>query len=387
METIFQQYNNFVAAYGTVSVAFIALIAVLFCVQFYYFVMVYGRIPKYRIPQGVFSRKVDGISVIVVVRENYNFLEQTLPVLLTQEYDNFEIVVVDVGSGADFHNALQGMKLIYPNLTTTKFEQDPRFPISNKMALNVGIKAARNEYILITTADSVPVSGRWLSLMAKGFTQADVVLGYCGVERKKGLTNALIRSTRLMMAARYLASATRGVPYRGMIQNFGLTRSLYFSVRGFDHLNMNIGEDDLFVQRIANSHNTAVVMHPHTTVVQSFWGGLPMWRHMRRFYGFTVRFYPGPVRRYIASELTSRMLFTLTTAIGIIILPAPIKITLASTWFVRLCMVEFQVVRIGRRLGEHGLMWAYILHDMMAPFDELQLWFAGRLRTVTGIWR
>lgn len=39
---------------------------------------------------------------------------------------------------------------------TTKIHLDPRFPISRKMALNVGIKSAHYECMVFTSTDAVP---------------------------------------------------------------------------------------------------------------------------------------------------------------------------------------------------------------------------------------
>lgn len=387
VENLTQLYNDFVFTYGVESVGLIVLILALFIIQIYYYIGVYGRIAKYRIAPDIHARSIEGISVVVVVRDDFRFVEQILPRLLTQEYESFEVVVVDVGLNSDVYDILQNMKLIYPNLTTTKFKQDPRFPISNKMALNVGIKAAHHEYMVITTSDSSPASQKWLSLMAKGFAKGDVVLGYCSVEPRSGLANKLMRATRLMQGMRFLGSAIRGLPYRGMIQNLGLTRTLYFSVKGFDHLNMNVGEDDLFIQRIASQHNTSVVMHPHATVVQHQWGGLSWWRRMRRFYGFTFRYYPSYVKHFIGLELISRLMFVVAVMMAVIFMPLYVKIGAAAVWLLRLVVVEFQIVKIGRRLGDRGLMWTYILHDFLAPFDEIMLSLVRRFRTVTGIWR
>lgn len=44
--------------------------------------------------------------------------------------------------------------------------------------------------MVFTTVDSYPTSERWLSLMAKGFIGGNVVIGYCGIEIRKGFANA-----------------------------------------------------------------------------------------------------------------------------------------------------------------------------------------------------
>ena len=134
------------------------------------------------------------------------------------------------------------------------------------MALNVGIKSAHYEHLLFTTPDVYPSSDRWLSLMANGFRRGEIVLGYCGMERGKGFASYLIRTWRMMHSVDWISSAVCGRPYRGMRQNYGFTKRLYFGANGFSHLNMNIGEDDLFMSRIIAPGNVSVVLSPRATL-------------------------------------------------------------------------------------------------------------------------
>ena len=161
----------FMEHYGWQGAALAVVIIVLFAVQTYYYAFVYARIPKYRNDRR--KRRTDNdepeISVIVpLFSENAEFLETGLLKLLAQEYGAFEIVVVYVGLDTDFYEDLTQMRLYYPNLHTTKIEAKPHFPISPKMAINIGIKAAHYEHIILTTPDSSPRTDRWLTLMAHG---------------------------------------------------------------------------------------------------------------------------------------------------------------------------------------------------------------------------
>ena len=49
-------------------------------------------------------------------------------------------------------------------------------------------------------------------------------------------------------------------PYRASHVNFGFTRKVYDSARGFDHLNMNIGHNDLFIEHVTRSLRAAVIL-------------------------------------------------------------------------------------------------------------------------------
>ncbi len=83
------------------------------------------------------------------------FVEERLPLMLAQNYPDFEVVIVYVGHDSDFYEELVRLKQSFPQIVTTKIHLDPRFPISRKMALNVGIKSAHYECMVFTSTDAV----------------------------------------------------------------------------------------------------------------------------------------------------------------------------------------------------------------------------------------
>ena len=327
------------------------------------------------------------MSVIIpLFSEDYTFIEERLPLVLAQSYPDFEVILVYVGHDTDFYEDLVQLRHSFPQISTTKIHLDPRFPISRKMALNVGIKSAHYEHMVFTSTDAVPQTDRWLSLMAKGFTRGEIVLGYCGVERTKGLANYLMRSWRMMHAAEWIARAVRGRAYRGTLHNFGFTKKLYFGANGFSHLNMNIGEDDLFLQRVITPDNVSVILSPRATLREKTWGGLRWWMSQLRYYGSSLRFYPAAVRSYIRQETGSRVLFFLTVLCALAVMPLEYKLAALLLALIRYAVVLFEVRRIARRLGETGLLGRYFLYDLTSPLWEgllgLQL-----LRRDERVWR
>ena len=225
-------WENVLAHYGWQGAALAAVLVVLLCVQLWYYLFAYGRIPGYKNSR---RRQVldaePPLSVIVpMFSEDALFVEERLPLMLAQEYSDFEVVIVYVGRDNDFFEDLLRIRQSFPRVTATKIEQDARFPISTKMALNVGIKSAHYEHLIVTSTDVRPLSDRWLALMAKGFLRGDVVVGYCGLERRRGLADRWMRTDRMMESVQWLARAVAHRPYRGIRYNFGFTKRLYFDV-------------------------------------------------------------------------------------------------------------------------------------------------------------
>lgn len=371
------------------AMGLMGVVIILFIIQLHYYFGVYGKLPRFRNNRGI-RQDIPSppVSVIVVVRENsYYFIENTLPLLLGQQYDEFEVIVVDCSYNDEIGEILHDKSLEAPNLHVTCIRQQLNQEHSIKLALTVGIKAARYEHLVFTTQDSYPVSDKWLSLMAKGFICGDIVIGYCGIELKKGMANRWIRCSRLIDSVRYLSAAIRGHAYRGIDHNIGYTKSLYFDNRGFTHLNMNIGSDDLFVQKIVRQDNVSVVMNPNATVRQLQYGGLGWWYSVCKYFGHAFRYYPARAKRGVRRELTSRFLFFAAATATATLLPVPFFGIPLFFVVLRLVLVELKMRKIGLRLGEKGFLGMYILYDLWAPLGGFLMTLGRRLRPNKSIWR
>lgn len=370
-----QFFDLFLTSYGWEGVALAGVILLMFGVQLYYYIFEYGHIPSFKNDRRpAVLEELPQVSVILpLFAEDYSFIEERLPLMLAQSYPRFEVVIVYVGHDTDFYEELIRLKQTFPGIVTTKIHLDPRFPISRKMALNIGIKSAHYDYMIFTSSDVVPQTDRWLALMAKGFTRSEIVIGYCGIERKKGFTNYMMRTWRMMHSADWLARAVRRRPYRGTLHNFGFTKKIYYGVNGFSHLNMNIGEDDLFMQKVMTRDNVSVVLSPRATLRQRAWGGMRWWMSELRYYGSAFEFYPEGVKSYIRWELLSRALFFITVICAMAVMPLEYKLAALLLLLIRYLIVVLEVRRIGHRLGEGGIAIRYFIYDLFSPLWALVL--------------
>lgn len=381
-------FDIFIERYGWLGLVLAALTLTAFLWQIIFCLRNFGRIPGYRSSRR--KSRLDAeppVSVVVpLFTENMNYIDNSLPLLLAQQHPQFQIVLVYIGSDSDFYADLVAHQSRYPNLSVTKIEYNPRFPISVKMALNVGIKSARYEHVVLTTSDVVPASPHWLSMMAKGFTKAEIVLGYCGIEQGKGFSRWAMRVSRMMDSALWIAAAIRRRPYRGIRHNIGITKSLYFNSNGFNHLNMNVGEDDLYMQSIMRRNNVCVMVSPNALVTEHPWGGLGWWTDTLRHYGATEAYYPARVKRYLCSEPLSRLLFFASAVATMVMMPAEFKYAAAGLVAVRFITVMIVVRRMAIRMGERKIMGCYFIYDLLSPLYDIAVRIA-MLRKDPSVWR
>ena len=358
-----------------VSIILLSLMVLTFVVQMCYHAAVYGRISRHRNPAPSDAARELGVSVIIPLYDtDHAFLEDRLPLFLNQRHKNYEVVVVNVTGDKEISEQLSLMRIRYgERLTTTRLSADPLFPIATKIALNVGIKAARYDNLLFTLPDCTPRTERWAEVMTRGFVGHDIVLGYTSLAPRKGMWNRLFRCANMAVATRWLAAAAKRAPHRGVLSNIGFTKKIYFAARGFNHLNLNMGEDDLFIQTIANKTNTAIVTGGSATLNQMSWGGLDWWIPRRLKLSYPFRFYPARAKWATGLELTSRALFFLSAVVVAAILPPYAKIAAGALLVVRFVVLWLQTKRTARRLSERGFISALWFYDLVAPAFELVL--------------
>mgnify|MGYP001043699619 FL=1 len=380
--------KEFIANYPPYQIGLVLGLFVCTVIQLVYWIR-YSRVAVHRHslrePEGATTPPV---SVVVVVADDPNYITEHLPRLLTQNHPHYEVVVVDDSSESDLTDELVMMQAQYPHLRFTTIKADPVFRHSRKLALTVGIKAAQYENIIFTDADASPTSDKWLSIMARGFNGGQLVIGYTGIERRPGVVNRIIRCQRLSGSIRFLNAAIRGHVYRGIYNNIGYTKRLFFEHKGYTHLRMTLGEDDLFVQKIAPvcSKRTSVMLNPSATMRQFQWGGLRWWRSERRYRSAAFDLYPGRVRFTVFFELLTRLLLTLGTAAAAILLPQTLWIAGGSLFLLRELTLAITVRMIARRVGERRLLGVYLIHDLLAPLGELLLWIGRKLRPSQRLW-
>ena len=119
-------------------------------------------------------------SVIMTVFDNGNELEQHLPAFLTQQYEpSYEIIVVDESSTDNTDDVLKMMKQQYPHLYST-FLPKPDIHVTRKrLALTIGVKASKNEWIILSDIYSFPQSATWLQDISDNLgEESGIMLGY-----------------------------------------------------------------------------------------------------------------------------------------------------------------------------------------------------------------
>lgn len=236
-------------------------------VQLIYFLLVYLKAGK-KNTTAPGDAELHPISVVLCVKNEEKHLRELIPEIMSQDYPEFQLVVVNDNSWDDSEDILKAFQVSYSNLHVTHLNEDKQRMQGKKFALTLGIKAAKYDHVLLTDADCRPAGKNWIRTMVDGANKKSIALGYSPYRKSKGLLNSFIRFDAYAGALSYLGFARLGMPYMGVGRNLLYDRELFFKVGGFrSHMNLASGDDDLFINQVASSKNTAVVDLPESHVI------------------------------------------------------------------------------------------------------------------------
>ncbi|MDA3821521.1 MAG: glycosyltransferase, partial [Bacteroidales bacterium] len=229
-----------------------------FLMQMIYYLVIFSRVPRYKTPK--LRKKNIGISVVICARNEAENLKKNLPLFLRQDYPEYEIVVVNDCSTDNTGDVLMDLIADYPQLRYTTIQADRKFTHGKKLAVTVGIKAAKYDHLLFSDADCYPVSDKWINRMSRHFSKnTELVLGIGKYEQKKGLLNIIIRYETLFTALQYMAFAIKGSAFMGVGRNMAYKKELFYRHKGFaSHFKLLSGDDDLFVNEATTKSNTQI---------------------------------------------------------------------------------------------------------------------------------
>ena len=365
------------------------LTVTLFFIQLYYYLIAYNRIIGFRLLRAREKRRYNPpVSVIVPMRgESERFLVDELPALLHQDYAHYEVVVVYIGGDSDYYDELQRIRDNHSYMRLTKMGGNERLYISTKQALNVGIKSAQYDCLLFTIPNATPISSDWVATMAKGFERGSVVIAPAVPNFEgKSLSTYLMRLIEFNMMRNAMARAVVGKPYYAPRSNYGFDRSLYERTRGYNHLKIDIGENDLYLQAIANGRRTSVVMTRKSIVKEERIDMVSEWVEQMRYLGNARRYYPRDAKIFTTRELGSRALFFFAILAILVLLPLELKLGAIGLLLVRYAIVVWSSRRVAHKLGESDIALKYWIYDLFGPALEWMLW-SKKSRNTPRVWK
>jgi len=308
-------------------------------------------------------------SIIICAKNELQNLRENLPAVLTQNYSDYEVVVVNDCSYDGTDEMLKEFAKQYSYLKIVTIKEDEHYVHGKKFAQMVGIKGAKNECLLFTDADCKPASSDWLKTMVSNFDdKTDIVLGYGNYEKTKGWLNKLIRFDAFYIAVQYLSFALVNRPYMGIGRNLAYRKSLFFKHKGFaSHYHIDSGDDDLFVNRAATKTNCKVEINPLAQTITKAKKSYSDWIKQKRRHITTAGYYTASTKILLGLLTISQYLFFFLLIL-LLLIKTKFVIPVLSAFVLRYFVQILIFSKTMNKTSEKDLLF-------LAPILELKLLF------------
>ena len=346
-----------------------------------------------RRPHAKLDSDLEPVSVVVCARDDYERLTELIPALLSQDYPDFEVVVVNDCSDDETGTYLEDLERREPRIKPVQLRQHLNFFNGKKYPLSLGIKSASHDLLVLTDADCMPTSNQWLRSVVGCYGEnTELVVGYAPYVRSKGLLNLLVRFDAVQQALMYLSAALVGRPYAGVGKNLSYRQSLFFRQKGFtSHYTMEAGDDDLFVSQAATRKNIGVHIDADNTVACAAPSSFGAWTRQQTMRYSTLGLHRRGPRALAVLHYGSQLVFY-ASLIALCLLPPAFALSheipyaayyfpvLGVLFLLRYVSQLFIYRGASRRLGERGLLPGLILWDFLFAIFTPLLRLSGRMR-------
>ena len=202
--------------------------------------------------------KTEPMTVLITAHDSLPELKRNLPHFLQQKYaPGYQVIVVCQSTDGETQDYLKRMAAEYPHLYYTYIPESSRYMSRKKLQITLGVKAAKNEWIILTEPSCRPNNDKWLQTMARQCQEPNhLVLGYVALDEE---TKGVRRFESIRKAFYLLRRAQHTYGYRTHMPNVAFRKSDFMREQGYQgNLELVRGEYDFLVNKYAECGDTAV---------------------------------------------------------------------------------------------------------------------------------
>ncbi|MCX6220536.1 MAG: glycosyltransferase [Bacteroidia bacterium] len=309
------------------------------------------------------------ISIIVTSRNYLEQLQELLPTLLSQDYPDFEIVVVDDCSTDGTDWLLAELKISHGNLKTTKIIQETDFP--NALAITIGVRASSKEWLVYLSPLCRISDNQWLKNYAQRLEpDKEVSIGYMHFNDATGSYKSWLRFENFTSYLLSGAGQVCGVAMPVFEFNMAYRRETFLDLRGFAAvLDSPFSENELFINKIGTRKNTVVYNDKTTPVAftgETEWIDLVEFKKkqlmLRRKFSAGQRFFR-------TLNLISRLI--LTVSLIFLLIVSPLLFWILGIWGFLLIFEMTWIAVATKRMGEKNFLPMLLVYKAFLPFINI----------------
>lgn len=302
------------------------------------------------------------ISVIVPVRNESGRIANLLESLGRQQYNNFEIVVVNDHSTDDTVEVIGRNSFANVSLVTSR-------GTGKKAALDTGVQIAKGEIIVTTDADCT-VGEHWLESIRNTFTNEQTVFafGAVAIDGTRSFFSKLQAVEFASLIGSGAATSAFGFPTMCNGANLAYRKEAYLNVNGYEgNLHVASGDDEFLMRKVIARYPKGVRFIPFKAAsvitdaqrsVAAFisqrirWAS--KWKFNNSLYTVALAIYIFAVQVGVIASLVS-LFISVSYAIALLLV---IKLSFEASFIARVC--RFSNARFSWR--------AFLLLQVIYPF-------------------
>lgn len=189
------------------------------------------------------------LSIIIAAKNEEKSINSLFDSLEKSNYpkENFEVIIVDDNSSDKTAELVQSRVSGNNNYVFIKAE-NKEFE-GKRGALSIGIKSAKNNFIIITDADCKPEPS-WLNEMASALDYGyDFVFGAAPIQKGKTLVEKLSAFENLRNTYLTIAAVGLNIPYSAAARSFAFRKTSFERIGGYSKTIETLsGDDDLLLR-------------------------------------------------------------------------------------------------------------------------------------------
>lgn len=246
------------------------------------------------------NRSLPPISIILTPEDDALALNNNLSLYLSQDYPaDFQVIVVAHKKDKETEDILKAHAT--DRLYTTFIPESSRYMSRKKLAITLGIKAARHNWVLVTDVFCQPANALWLRNMALNInTEQGIIVGNTMFD---DATPDFLKFERFHKTLYLLREYSQGKAYRCEGNALLFRKEMFLKDEGFrGNLKFVRGEFDFLVNKYAPNNRVKVADRPDAIQIEP----VPtekMWRNKHLFYMET--------RKHLERSFRHRLLFNL----------------------------------------------------------------------------
>ena len=377
--------------YNNISFIVLAVFVLSLLIQLAYHWGLFSRVAFFKKKgRPKLDEELEPVSIVICARNAYEYLAELIPVLMTQDYPDFEIVVVNDCSDDETEEYLKEFTRHETIVKPVQMKQHLNFFNGKKFPLSMGIKSAKNDLIVLTECNCMPTNDQWLRSVVNRYKgNTEIVIGYSPFVQQKGFFDKLIRFDALQHGLLYLSAALSGHPFMGISKNLSYRKELFFRNNGFiSHYTTSVGDDDLFINKVANKKNTEVLIDAENPILTTPTSSFRFWTQQKSSRYSTISKYNLKSRILLSLFYASQLLFYVSF-IALLCLKPAFTIANSTVFYIPILVFLF-LLRFGsqfliylnasKRLGEKGLLSGLIAYDFIFAFLSPWLRLMGRMK-------